>query len=155
MTDLLASRPRGPAMSEHRSAAGREERIAAMWVRRVVAAQAGLAAIAIFVTPAAARPSTRLVSCGADDCLLVSGRRAARDVPVRLNGRPVAVEGGKRWRVRVPLDTVRQWSTVRARTIRVTVPHPVTREDVSEEADLPIGLLGERIDLAALVVRVH
>lgn len=116
---------------------------------------AGAVTIALLPAPVLAETSTRLVSCPSGDCLLVSGRRADPAVPVLLNGHAVTAEGGRKWRVRLPLDTLRRWSAARARTIRVTLPDPRTREDKHEEAPLPIGLLGDRIDLAALVVRVR
>ena len=36
-----------------------------------------------------AAPSTRLVSCGAEDCLLVTGHRDSRTAVVRINGHRV------------------------------------------------------------------
>lgn len=97
---------------------------------------------------ATSEPTTRLVSCGAESCLLVSGHRADAASPVRINGRQVAVEGQNRWRARVPVDAVRAWSTPYARTITVSV------RDSTTEADLPIGLLGHVTDLATLTIRV-
>ncbi|MEH3046253.1 hypothetical protein [Sphingomonas adhaesiva] len=104
---------------------------------------------------AAAEPQARLVSCEPVDCLQISGTRATRGSAVFINGHPIAVEGGRRWRIRLPVETVRGWSSPRARTIRVATATPGTEDRVEEEADLPIGLLGGRIDLAALVVRLH
>lgn len=110
----------------------------------------GAAFTAAFASPAmaASEASTRLVSCGAESCLLVSGHRADAGSPVLINGRQVTVEGQNRWRVRVPVDAVREWSPPYARTITVSV------HDSSTEADLPIGLLGHVTDLATLTIRV-
>lgn len=101
-------------------------------------------------TPALAAdaPSTRLVACGPESCLLVSGRRSDAASPVSINGHDVAVQGARRWRVRVPVSTVRAWSAPHAKTISVAVA------DVSQEASLPVGMLGPKRDLAMLVVRV-
>lgn len=100
---------------------------------------------------AAPQPKTRLVSCGAEDCLLVTGRRADKGSPVSINGHVVAVEGGRSWRARLPLATVRAWSTPYARSVTVTTGPT----DSMAEASLPIGLLGHVTNLAALVVRAH
>jgi len=111
----------------------------------------GAAVTAALTSPAiagASEPSTRLVSCGAESCLLVSGRRADAAFPVRINGRQVTVEGRNRWRVRVPVAAVREWSAPYARTITVSV------NEASAEADLPIGLLGHVTDLAFLTISV-
>ena len=87
----------------------------------------------------------------AADCLLVSGRRASADAQVFINDHPVAVEG-----VRLPLDTLRAWSPSRARTLSVTTAdRGGDGAATTQLADLPIGLLGHRIDLAMLTVRVH
>ncbi|MEH3036252.1 MAG: hypothetical protein PGN23_07135 [Sphingomonas adhaesiva] len=104
---------------------------------------------------ASAAPQAKLVSCEPVDCLQVSGTRASSDAAVLINGHEVAVEGGRRWRVRLPVATVRDWSSPRARTIRVTLATPAQDRVTEHEADLPIGLLGGRIDLAALVVRLR
>lgn len=105
---------------------------------------------------AAEAPRARLVSCPVADCLLVSGQRATADAPVRINDHPVAVEGGRRWRVRLSLDTLRAWSPSRARTISITTADRAAGgAATTQQADLPIGLLGHRIDLAMLTVRVH
>lgn len=104
---------------------------------------------------ALAAPQAKLVSCEPVDCLQVSGTRASRDTAVLINGHAVDVDGATRWRVRLPVETVRGWSVPRARTIRITLATPATDSAVEQEADLPIGLLGGRIDLASLVVRLR
>lgn len=97
---------------------------------------------------AATQPATRLVKCGSESCLLVSGRRSHVAEIVSVNGHEVKVEGGRKWRVRVPMATVRAWSEPFARTIEVATA------GVAEDADLPIGLLGRAENLAMVIVRV-
>ena len=112
--------------------------------------------IAALASPAsaAAEPMTRLVDCEAGSCLLVTGRRAHAASAVSINGHAVAVEGSRKWRVTLPVATLRLWSAPYARTITVSVVDASTRADASAEADLPIGLLGHVENLAMLVVRV-
>jgi len=97
---------------------------------------------------ASTKSSTRVVECGAESCLLVTGRRDHAASAVSINGHAVPVQGAHRWRALVPVDTVRQWSDPFARTLTVAV------EDSTTEAMLPIGLLGHVENLAMLVVRV-
>lgn len=113
------------------------------------------AALAMLIAGAAAAPvmaqgtaSTRLVECGEQSCLLVTGRRADASVPVSLNGHAVTVQGTRKWRVRVPVSTIRGWSQPNARTISVAVA------GTAQDARLPIGMLGHDQNLAMLVVRV-
>lgn len=110
----------------------------------------GIVIAAGLAAPASAAPGarTRLVECRSQTCLLVAGRRADAGATVRINGHEVPVEGGRKWRVRLPVDTVRAWSAPYARTIMVSTMK------ATEEVDLPIGMLGHREDLAMLVVRV-
>ncbi len=116
---------------------------------------AALLAAALLPAAASAAPQAKLVSCEPVDCLQVSGTRASPDAAVLINGHEVAVEGGRRWRVRLPVATVRDWSSPRARTIRVTLTTPAQDRTIDHDTDLPVGLLGGRIDLAALVVRLR
>ena len=106
--------------------------------------------IAVSAAPAFGKgePATRAVKCGAESCLLVTGRRDDASATVSLNGHVVAAEGERKWQVRVPVRTVRAWSEPYARTIAVSVA------GASRDAALPIGLLGEAEKLAMLVVRV-
>jgi len=106
-----------------------------------------LTASAATAAPAA---GTRLVSCGAQACLLVTGERSLRDAPVSLNGHRVAVEGGRAWHLLLPMATLRAWSEPYARSLAIT-----TGEGEAREVSLPIGLLGHTTDLAALEVRVR
>lgn len=103
---------------------------------------------------AAAEPRTRLVDCEAGSCLLVTGRRAHATSTVNINGHAVPVEGSRKWRATLPVETLRQWSAPYARTITVSVVDARTGTEASTQADLPIGLLGHVENLALLVVRV-
>lgn len=114
-----------------------------------------IAALAMLIAGAAASPataqgtaSTQLVKCGEQSCLLVTGRRADASAPVSLNGHAVAVQGAHKWRVRVPVSTVRAWSQPNARKISVAV------DGAAQDTSLPIGMLGHDQSLAMLVVRV-
>ncbi|MFN3474373.1 MAG: hypothetical protein ACK4ZW_10040 [Blastomonas sp.] len=97
---------------------------------------------------AADAPATRLVGCGSQSCLLVTGKRDDGLDPVRINGHQVDVTGTRKWRVRVPVATVRAWSAPHAQSISVEVG------PVAHEPRLPVGMLGPKRDLAMLVVRV-
>jgi hypothetical protein len=103
---------------------------------------------------AAAEPRTRLVECEAGNCLVVTGRRAHAAAVVRINGHAVPVQGSRKWRATVPVETVRQWSAPYARTITVSVVDAMTRSQASTEVDLPIGLFGRVESLAMLVISV-
>jgi hypothetical protein len=111
-----------------------------------------LAAAGAAPASAAARPKTRLVSCLAGNCLLVTGHRADTASTVTINGHTVATHGARRWRTSLPLETVRTWSAPHARTITISVIDRKTHEIASTEADLPIGLLGHAEMIAMLVV---
>ncbi|MEO7688480.1 MAG: hypothetical protein ABIS51_04280 [Sphingomonas sp.] len=118
----------------------------------------GLAAMLVvglagFSAPACAatEPRTRVVTCETGSCLLVTGRRTNAASMVSINGRTVSAEGARKWRVLVPVDTVRKWSAPLARTIVVSVVDAGTRTDATAEVDLPIGLLGQVEDLALVV----
>ena len=117
------------------------------------ALELGIVLAAAFASPvsAATQPKARLVSCGAESCLLVTGRRADRASIVTINGHAVSVQGARTWRASLPVDTVRAWSTPYARAIMVSVDDRY-RAGASAEVDLPIGLLGHVESLAMLVV---
>jgi hypothetical protein len=116
----------------------------------------GAIAIASFATPAmGAEPSTKLVSCGSESCLLITGERDDPAAIVSINGQPVSVEGKHSWRVRVPVAMVREWSAPHARTIEVALHEPETQRHTVAIADLPIGLLGNVTNLASLEVSIY
>jgi hypothetical protein len=108
-----------------------------------------IALVAALVEPAAAAssPQTRLVEFRSENYLLISGDRNTISSNVSINGHTVRVEGRRNWRVRLPVHVVRSWSAPLARTITVAV------DGSSQDADLPIGLLGHAEDLAMVVVR--
>ena len=83
---------------------------------------------------------------------MVTGSREDMESAVAINGHAVSVEGARKWRATLPVDTVRSWSAPYARTITVSIVAAETRESASAEARLPIGLLGYAEDLAMLVV---
>lgn len=118
-----------------------------------------LGALAICTVPspanAAADPSTRLVRCAEQSCLLVTGHREDPALAVAINGHVVPVEGRRKWRVALPVETVRDWSAPHARTIEVSLRDHSGEPGTSAEVHLPIGLLGGVGDLAHLVVSVR
>jgi len=115
------------------------------------------AVLASAALPVAAQPlaTTRVVACGAGDCLLVRGQRASPLADISINGRPVVAEGKRSWRVRLPIATVRDWSAPFARTLHVVVTDPTGGAERSEAVRLPIGLLGQAVELASLVVHAR
>lgn len=115
-------------------------------LRRLLLGAAAMGASLSMPAFAAEALSTRLVSCGEESCLLVSGTRTDANALVAINGRVVAVEGARKWRVRVPVNTLRQWSAPSARTIVVSIA------GVPDEADLPIGMLMGIEHLAMLTI---
>jgi hypothetical protein len=118
-------------------------------------ATVGIALVAaVAATPALAHPATaRLVSCDAGSCVLVRGHRAVSDAEVRINDRVVDAEGGRSWRVSLPVATVQEWSAPLARTLRVSVSDRAESAVQTEAVRLPVGLLGHDQELAYLVVR--
>ncbi len=112
-----------------------------------------LAAAGAAPASAASEPKTRLVSCEAGSCLLVTGHRADPASAVLINGHAVQVEGARHWKARLPVETVRLWSAPQARSITVSVVDQA-RGSAASTAILPIGLLGHAEDLAMLVIRV-
>jgi len=125
--------------------------------RRLVGLAIGSAVATFLITPALAEttPSTRLVSCGTDSCLLVTGHRDSPDAQVRIAGHRVDVEGERNWRVRLPVSTVREWSVPFARKIEVSLDNSTAAGEGSRFAKLPIGLLGHVPDLASLVITLN
>ena len=126
-------------------------------MRKLALASIGAMIIGGLASPATANsePSTRLIRCGEQSCLQISGRRDDPAATVRINGHVVPVEGKRSWRVRLPLEVVRQWSVAHARTIEVSLQDPATRREIVASVDLPIGLLGGVTNLAALAISVR
>lgn len=119
--------------------------------RLLVSTALALAALGI-ISPAQAQPGyapkLRVVECGAESCLRITGHRDDSAAPVLLNGHEIEVNGRHRWTARVPVAKVRHWSAPYARSIQLSVANE------EHSAQLPIGLLGTRGDLAMLVVSV-
>jgi hypothetical protein len=119
--------------------------------RLLVSAALALAALGI-ISPAQAQsghaPKLRVVECGAESCLRITGHRDDSAAPVLINGHEIAVTGRHRWTARVPVAKVRNWSAPYARSIQLSVANE------EHSTQLPIGLLGTRGDLAMLVVSV-
>jgi hypothetical protein len=126
-------------------------------LRRRAFASIGAAIIATLALPAtaASEPSTKLIRCAEQDCLQISGRRADPAAIISINGHAVPVEGEHRWRVRLPVEVVRQWSAPHARTIEVSLRSPEMQGETVTSVDLPIGLLGGTTDLASLVITLR
>jgi len=113
-------------------------------------------AVTIVAAPANAHPATaRMISCGAGSCLLVRGHRSTSAAPIRINDREVEAEGGRSWRVRLPVTTVQDWSAPFARTLRISVAGSAGSNGRTEAVRLPVGLLGHNLELASLVVRAR
>lgn len=128
--------------------------MAVMMIVRFLVASCG--ALTAMSAAGAQQPATaRLVVCGAEDCLLIRGHRDASQPTVSVNGRKVEATGGMAWRVHLPVATVRDWSRAHARTINIAVGDADGSADRSETVRLPVGLLGGRVELAALVVRAR
>ena len=111
-----------------------------------------IVATALAGAPASAQaeplPRTRLVECGVESCLLITGKRTDIGAPVSINGHVVPTTGRRLWKARVPVSEVRRWSAPFARNVTVSV------ENEEHIARLPVGMLGTRADLAMLVVSV-
>ena len=123
-------------------------------MNRMMLAFAGAVAVGTLASPnvAAAEPRTKLVRCGEQSCLRITGYRDDPTSIVSINGNAVSVEGGRKWTVNLPVEVVRAWSTPNARTIDVSLGGPQGQQPASVE--LPIGLLADRAAVAALVITV-
>ena len=97
----------------------------------------------------------RLVSCGTADCVLIRGHRRSPTAVVQVNERPVDVRGRTSWQVRLPIATVRDWSAPLARTLRIAVTGPAGSVERDDAVRLPVGLLGQKVELASLTVRAR
>ena len=104
-----------------------------------------LASVTLLPLPAMAKdaPETRLVSCGKESCLMISGRRDHAGQSVSVNGVEIPSDGTDRWRVVLPLETVRALCEPRARTVEVTITDSNSGRAAVSEARLPVGLLGD------------
>jgi hypothetical protein len=106
------------------------------------------------IAPAQAERQTRarLVSCGENNCLRLSGYRERADMVVRLGERDLAVEGDHAWQATVPLDVARAWPIARNYALRVVLVDPDAETERVETVMLPPGSLGSRTEIASLIV---
>ena len=104
-----------------------------------------LASVTLLPLPSLAKdtPETRLVSCGKDSCLMISGRRDHAGQSVSVNGVEIPSDGADRWRVVLPIETVRALCEPRANSLQVTITDNVSGRAAVREARLPVGLLGD------------
>jgi hypothetical protein len=122
-------------------------------MNRMMLAFAGAVAVGTLASPnaAAAEPRTKLVRCGEQSCLRITGHRDDPTSIVSINGHAVAAEGERRWTVELPVEIVRAWSIPNARTIEVSLGD---QQPAITSIDLPIGLLADQTALAELVITV-
>lgn len=99
--------------------------------------------------PRPVEPSTWLTHCGGATCLMITGHRRDPAAPILVAGHRVMAQGGRTWRVAVPLSTIGEWSAPAARSISVEV---AGQGGNVAQAVLPIGLLGHVTELALLDV---
>jgi hypothetical protein len=113
--------------------------------------------IALAATGAHAAPTSqsRLVHCGEQTCLRITGHRADAAVAVRIAGQDMAVEGGRSWRVTVPAQTARAWASASGSVLPITYRDARSGTERQGEVLLPPGALGRRIELATLLVSAH
>ena len=104
-----------------------------------------LMSVTLLPLPALAKdaPETRLVSCGEQSCLMISGRRDHAGQSVSVNGVEIPSNGTDKWRVVLPIETVRALCEPRARTVEVTITDSISGRAAVREARLPVGLLGD------------
>lgn len=113
---------------------------------------------ALLIAPAAhvdARPTAKLVRCAEGDCLLIRGERSSAATMITINDRVVSARGGRGWKVRMPVATVRGFASPFARTLDVAVIDAVGQVERRETVRLPVGLMGHTTELASLVVRAR
>lgn len=106
------------------------------------------------IAPAQAARQTRarLVSCGENSCLRLSGYRARTDMVVRIGAHDLAVEGDRSWQATVPLDVARAWPIARNYALRVALVDPAAGTERVETVMLPPGSLGSRTEIASLTI---
>lgn len=131
--------------------------IAPAWTRPASRIACFLLCLAMAAAPkvAIAAPEARLVHCDAGTCLRISGRRPHAAVTVRVAGHTLAVQGNRIWRATLPLATARDWASSHGGALMATLTDPVTGDERVEAVTLPPGALGQRIELASLVVSAY
>ena len=121
---------------------------------RAVRLAVGLSCALTIIAPAQAERQTRarLVPCGENSCLRLSGYRARADMVVRIGEHDLAVEGDRAWQATVPLDLARAWPIARNYALRVAFVDPDAGTERVETVMLPPGSLGSRTEIASLIV---
>ena len=104
---------------------------------------------------AAAEPRARLVHCGSDTCLRLTGTRVHPAVQVRIAGRDIPVEGARSWQVTMPLAATRGLVDASGQTLTITLADPRTGTQQTQAAMLPPGALGRPVELASLTIYAH
>lgn len=112
-------------------------------------------ALAATSGPAMASSRTRLVHCGDQTCLRISGHRSSSTVAIRIAGQPLAVEGGRTWRATVPLSMARSAANASRDRLTLTMINPETQAQTVAFVALPPGALGRRVELATLTVNAR
>lgn len=113
------------------------------------------AAAGLFVTaPArAGEPArARLVRCGGETCLKLSGRHASPVVAVRIRGEVVPMAPDRAWALTVPLARARPWVSDAEQGLTVELTDAENRQTEATATQLPPGAFGRRRELAMLVV---
>jgi hypothetical protein len=107
---------------------------------RAIRLAVGLSCALTIIAPAQAERQTRarLVSCGENSCLRLSGYRARAGMVVRIGKHDLTVEGDRAWQATVPL--------------RVAFVDPDAGTERVETVMLPPGSLGSRTEIASLIV---
>jgi hypothetical protein len=113
--------------------------------------------LALGLVPGAALAATqaKLVHCGQETCLRLSGHRAHTQVAVRVAGHTLAVEGDRAWHATVPLATARDWASASGSVMMLTLTDGQAGGERQEAVTLPPGALGRRVELATLMVSAH
>ena len=114
-------------------------------------------AILSAAAPAAAEhpASARLVHCGAETCLRLSGQRDEADTRVQVDGRDLPVTGARSWQATVPLAQARAWRLTRGYAVPVTLIDRASGAERTSPVAVPPGALGARVELASLIVRAR
>jgi len=105
---------------------------------------------------AAERPaSARLVHCGEETCLRLSGQRDGAATAVRVHGRDLPVVGERSWHATVPLAEPRTWRLARGYAVPVVLVDRASGAERPLAVPVPPGALGTRMELASLIVRAR
>lgn len=117
----------------------------------------GLMPALIVALPAYAQraPAARLVHCGQNTCLRLSGHRPRAGVAIRLAGQDLAVAGRRDWVLTVPLSTARAWERSPGDALTLSYVDPQSKVERAQNVLLPPGALGRPVELASLVVRAR